>query len=323
MSNTQRRIEKMSLSDGLKMVFVALLWALCFPLIKVGVAGGTSPLLFGALRTAIASLTLFGVAIRRKEVVSETSKHKVLLLAIGLMAFFGYFGMVLGGSSVNPGLASVVSNTNPLIASVLAAIFLSESLNLRKVVGLLLGFLGVIFISVPAFTGDISNSLAGIGLVLVGSFGAAAGNVLLKKIANSSFPISVLAIQFVCASGLLFLAALLIEGPLSLKWNLGFSISLVTLSIGGTALADIIWLDLLKRNSLTKLNVFIFLTPAFSLVMGMMFFNEKVGVWELFGMVAILAGVFLILERRSSEDRNRPMKDSPLALPSISSSIKS
>jgi drug/metabolite transporter (DMT)-like permease len=294
----------MSLFDGVKMVFVAFLWALCFPLIKVGLAGGTSPLLFGALRTAIASFALFGVAIHRKEAVSEASKHKALLLAIGLMAFFGYFGMVLGGSSVNPGLASVVSNTNPLIASVLAPIFLSESLNLRKIAGLLMGFLGVIFISVPASTGDISNSLTGIALLLVGAFGAAAGNVLLKKIANSNFPISVLAIQFVCASVLLFLATLLIENPLSLKWGWGFSVSLFTLSIGGTALADIIWLNLLKKNSLSKLNVFIFLTPAFSLVMGVIFFREKVGVWELFGMGAIIAGVFLIFERRQVEFPN-------------------
>jgi drug/metabolite transporter (DMT)-like permease len=57
----------------------------------------------------------------------------------------------------------------------------------------------------------------------------------------------------------------------------------------------------LKRNPLTKLNIFIFLTPAFSLGMGMMFFNEKVGIWELSGMGAIFAGVFLILGRGQHE----------------------
>jgi drug/metabolite transporter (DMT)-like permease len=289
----------MTRPDILKMVFVALLWALCFPLLKVGLAGGTTPLLFGALRTSIASIFLAGVAVRRKEQLSEIGSRKLLLVAIGTAAFLGYYGMVLGGSSVNPGLASVVSNTNPLIGSLLAAVFLSDSLNLRKFSGLFMGFLGVISISVPAFNGETSNSLIGIGLVLLGAFGAAAGNVLLKKFANSNFPISVLAFQFAIASPLLFLAALFIEPPLSIKWGFAFSVSLTVLAIGGTALADIIWLDLLKRNSLTKLNVFSFLTPAFSIIMGMMFFNEKIGAWEIVGISAILIGVFLILERRS------------------------
>jgi drug/metabolite transporter (DMT)-like permease len=135
----------------------------------------------------------------------------------------------------------------------------------------------------------------------LGAFGAAAGNVFLKKFANSNFPISLLAIQFAIASPLLLLAALLIEFPLSVKWGFGFSFSLTVLAIGGTALADIMWLDLLKRNSLTKLNVFIFLTPAFSIVMGMIFFNEKIGGWEMFGIGAILIGVFLILEHRGAD----------------------
>jgi drug/metabolite transporter (DMT)-like permease len=291
----------MTRSDILKMIFVALLWALCFPLLRVGLASGTSPLLFGALRTAIASIVLAGLAFRRRERISETGNRKLVLAAIGATVFLGYFGMVLGGSSVNPGLASVVSNTNPIIGSSLAVVFLSDSLNLRKASGLLMGFLGVIFISIPAFSGESANSLIGIGLVLLGAFGAAAGNVFLKKFANSNFPISLLAIQFAIASPLLLLAALLIEFPLSVKWGFGFSFSLTVLAIGGTALADIMWLDLLKRNSLTKLNVFIFLTPAFSIVMGMIFFNEKIGGWEMFGIGAILIGVFLILEHRGAD----------------------
>jgi drug/metabolite transporter (DMT)-like permease len=114
------------------MIFVALLWALCFPLLRVGLASGTSPLLFGALRTAIASIVLAGLAFRRRERISETGSRKLVLAAIGATVFLGYFGMVLGGSSVNPGLASVVSNTNPIIGSLLAVVFLSDSLDLRK-----------------------------------------------------------------------------------------------------------------------------------------------------------------------------------------------
>jgi drug/metabolite transporter (DMT)-like permease len=120
--------EIMTISDRLKMVFVAFLWSLCYPLIKVGLSGGISPLLFGTLRTAIAALVLFVVAFRRKEQISQAGRYKFFLFVIGLMAFFGYYGMFVGGSSVSPGLASVIGNSNPIMASLLAAAFLSESL---------------------------------------------------------------------------------------------------------------------------------------------------------------------------------------------------
>jgi drug/metabolite transporter (DMT)-like permease len=297
--------EIMIISDRLKMVFVAFLWSLCYPLIKVGLSGGIPPLLFGTLRTAIAALVLFGVAYRRKEQISQAGRYKFFLFVIGLMAFFGYYGMFVGGSSVSPGLASVIGNSNPIMASLLAAAFLSESLNLIKIAGLFFGFIGVVLISVPTFFGETSNSLVGIGLVLIGALGTAAGNVFLKKFSKSSFPISVLAIQFMLCSVLLFSSALMSERPLVINWNLRFSVSLIILSVVGTAFADIIWLDLLKRNSLTKLNVFIFLTPAFSLVMGMIFFKEKLGVWEIIGIGAILIGVLLVIDRESDNTKTK------------------
>jgi drug/metabolite transporter (DMT)-like permease len=247
-SSLVRTTDKMTRSDVIKMIFVAFLWALCFPLIKVGLSSGTSPLVFVALRSLVASFVLFEVAIRRKEPIAETRKHWLLLCAIGLAAFFGYFGMVLGGASVNPGIASVIGNSHPIVASILAVLLLSESLSFPKIAGLILGFAGVIISSVPSLLGEASNSLTGIGLILISAVATGAGNVLFKKISNSKFPISVVAIQFAISSLLLLPTALLIERPLVIKWGPGFILSLLGLAIGATALADIVWLDLLAAS---------------------------------------------------------------------------
>jgi drug/metabolite transporter (DMT)-like permease len=294
----------MKKSDVLKVILVTLLWALCFPLIKVGLSSGAPPLLFGAFRTAIAALALAGLAIGHREKLSVAAGHKKWLFALGLMAFLAYFGMVLGGSSLNPGLASVVANSNPIMASLLAAAFLSEKLSWARAAGLLFGFIGVILISIPTFSGNSSNNLTGIGLVLVGALGTAAGNVLLKKMAKSNVPISVLAIQFSICSTLLFLASIFNGDMIPQKIDYRLLGSLIVLALGGTALADVAWIDLLKTNSLTKLNVFIFLTPAFSLAMGTIFFGEKFGSWEVGGIGAILTGILLSMKKTSSKTHN-------------------
>jgi drug/metabolite transporter (DMT)-like permease len=291
--------DHLSIFDGLKMVFVAFLWALCFPLIKLGLASGTPPILFGALRSAIAALGLLIIARSRKEPFSPVKDHTVLLFFIGVAAFFGYGGMFIGGSSVNPGLASVIGNSNPIMASVLAVLLLSESVTVLKVAGLVLGFIGVVLISIPSFSGESANSLTGIGFILGAALGTAFGNVLLKKISNSDFPILALTIQFAFAALLLIPLSIVMEGSPIIKWSANFSISLLALSLGASALADVLWIDLLRKNSLSKLNIFIFLTPAFSIGIGITFFNEAFGIWEKLGVSSILLGAALNIVRVS------------------------
>lgn len=296
--------EHLKVADGLKMVLVALLWALCFPLIKVGLQSGTPPILFGALRALLAALGLSALALVRKESISRVKEHWFLLLMVGVTAFFGFAGMFLGGSSINPGLATVIGNSNPIMASILSAIFLSEILTRTKIMGLIFGFAGVILISVPAFSGGSAISLAGISFVLLGALSSGAGSVLLKKVSSSDFPILTLVAQFSFAAIFLFIVSFVIEGVPAIKLNFSFSLSLTILALGTTALADVLWIDLLKRNSLSKLSIYMFLTPAFSILLAVVFFREKFGLWESFGIIMILFGVLLGFVRRPGNIKN-------------------
>ena len=304
MNNENIHPEHLKIADSLKMILVALLWALCFPLIKVGLQSGTPPILFGALRALLAAFGLCILARVRKESISRIKEHWFLLLIVGVTAFFGFAGMFLGGSSINPGLATVIGNSNPIMASILSAIFLSEILTRTKIMGLIFGFAGVILISVPAFSGG-AISLAGISFVLLGALSAGAGSVLLKKVSNSDFPILTLVVQFSFAAIFLFIVSFVIEGVPAIKLNFSFSLSLTILALGTTALADVLWIDLLKRNSLSKLSIYMFLTPAFSILLAVIFFREKFGLWESLGIIMILFGVLLGFRWRPANIINR------------------
>ena len=279
--------------DSLKMIFVAFLWALCFPLIKLGLASGTSPIFFGALRALIAAVALCVLARIRGESLSRIKVHWRLLVAIGVTAFLGFAGMFLGGASLNPGIASVIGNSNPIMASILAVWFLSEKLTAAKSLGLILGFMGVILISIPAFSNQTNSSLYGIGYVLLGALSAGAGSVLLKKVSLTDFSIITLFFQFALAAILLFLVSFAVEGVPKINLNFKFIMPLMVLAVGTTAYADVLWIDLLKRNSISKLSIFMFLTPAFSIIMGIVFFNESFGVWEITGILTIVSAIFL------------------------------
>ena len=128
--------------DIARLVLVMFLWALCFPLITVGLAFAL-PLTLAALRAFVAGVGLLLPAIVLRRAWPRGWRAWLLLLATGLtITSMGFGGMFLAGGLVSPGLATVLANVQPLIAAVLGFFLLGERLGPRRRVGLSLGFPG-------------------------------------------------------------------------------------------------------------------------------------------------------------------------------------
>ncbi|MCB1118295.1 MAG: DMT family transporter [Chlamydiia bacterium] len=275
-------------------VFVTLMWALCFPLISTGLSG-TSPLWYATLRSLIAGLSLLVPSILFGGWPKLSRKIWLLLIFFGFTySFMGFGGMFLGGKELNPGIATVLANTQPLMAATMAYFFLSEKLN---TIGFL-GFSGILVIAWPAIFDQTSiGSIKGIEFILIGALGTAIGNILLKKLTNKAPIFFAIGFSFIFGAFFLASAALSIEGALQTQWNSSFAISLLILSIPGTAIATACWYYLLERNPLTRLNAFSFLTPGFGLAIGVIFFRERLSMIELGGVFLIVIGIYLISKR--------------------------
>jgi drug/metabolite transporter (DMT)-like permease len=159
---------------------VMFLWAVCFPLISVGLSD-SPPMTFAALRAVLSGAVLIGAAhVLGRPAVADRSVWGGLVL-VGLTATsLGFFGMFYGGGRVSPGLATVIANTQPLIAAVLAWGFLNEHLLVVQRWGLAAGFGGVVLISTPSLSGTESQ-LSGIGFILVAAVAIAVSNVALMS----------------------------------------------------------------------------------------------------------------------------------------------
>ena len=102
------------------------------------------------------------------------------------------------------------------------------------------------------------------------------------------------------------LLALASENVTAISWTLAFVLDVITLSVFGTSAAFVLWFSLLRRASLSQLNVFTFLTPIFGIAMGTMFFSEEVGSAEIAGIGFSLLGIYWVtrpaLVRRSGTE---------------------
>ena len=275
-------------------IVVMLLWSLCFPLITIGL-NSSPPLFFAAIRAFLAGLILLLCAIGFRRPLPRERSVWVGTVIVGLTATsLGFFGMFFGGGLISPGIATVIANTQPLIAAILAYYWLEESLTMMQKIGLLIGFVGIVLISISNSDTDTSTSAVGILYILIGAVGVALGNVTLKWLAGRGDIWMLMGMQLVIGSVPLFVLSYLYESAREVVWNISFVFSLFTLSIFGTAAVAAIWFSLLEHIELSRINVFTFLTPIFGLIIGFTFFNEKLGGLSIFGTTLGILSIYLV-----------------------------
>ena len=282
------------------MVMVALLWAICFPFIVIGLPDAP-PLLFAALRAFLAGgLLVFVCTAQRHRGTYQLNPRTLLPLGLIGLSYtaLGFGGMFLGAGHLSPGLATVLAGTQPLIAAAIAAIWLGETLKAKGIAGLVTGFLGVGLLSWPGFGGNNDGYLWGITWVLMAAIGTAIGNILLKKEAGGSIA-APMAIQLLFGGGMLLFASAMAGEHWKVDWTARFTGSLLVLSALATAAMIFLWFRLLARAPLNQLNVFSFLTPVFGLLIGFLFFDERLQLAQALGILVVTFGIALMQGRNT------------------------
>lgn len=279
----------------LKIVLVMFLWSICFPLITMGLEFAPH-LTFAAIRALIAGATLLIIAFILHRSIPKDWKVWFILTLIGLGATtLGFFGMFHASEFVSPGIATVVSNAQPLMASLLAFFILGEYLDTRGKWGMLLGFIGIVLIALPGLLSTSGNAyLAGIGYILLSASGITISNVLIRYIASQIDALTAMGLQLFLGGLFLALIAIVTEDPSTIEWSPVFLFSLLGLSLPGTALAYWLWFHVLQKTELNRANVFSFLVPIFGLIMGIAFYEETYGLLVLAGIGLILTGIKLV-----------------------------
>jgi len=272
-----------------------LLWAVCFPLIAAGFAYAPH-LTFAALRAFIAGAALVGVGLMLGRSVPRGGRNWVILTFIGLGATsLAYLGMFHAAEFVSPGIATVIANTQPLLAAVLAGMFLNEHLDSGGKLGLGLGFAGIVLIVAPQLLSvQAENYALGIACILLAAIGITISNVLIKWIAAEVDAIMAMGFQMLIGGIPLAIAAFIFEEPQNVIWSVRFILILAGLSLFGSALVYWLWVSILETTPLNQANVFSFLVPIFGLSMGVMFYGETLGWLEYTGIGLTLLGIALV-----------------------------
>lgn len=275
-------------------ILVMVLWAACFPLIVLGLPD-TPHILFAALRAVLAGAALLLVGWMLRRPLPRGRKNWLWLAGIGFGATtLGFFGMFHASAFISPGLATVITNAQPILATVIGYLLLGERLDGYGKAGLLIGFSGILLIAWPGINAGGQYFALGLVYLLLSAVGISVSNVLIRKVAGTMDAIMAMAVQLLIGAIPLLLAAVLLEDIGAISWTGSFVFSLLGLSLLGTALAYWLWCRVLETTELYRANVFTYLVPGLGLALGIFFYDEQISLMVLLGVLLILAAMWLV-----------------------------
>ena len=275
-------------------VLYVVLWASAYVPSKIG-ATAMPPLWFLVARFVAAGLVMgcVALALRRPFPVRLADWRAYAML--GVLANAAYLGLTYIALSrgLAAGIGSIVASTNPLILALIAPRLLGEPLSARKILGLALGFGGVVGVML-ARTGTASARPSEVGLAFIGVVSNVASTILFKRARGSADLLAINTIQLLAAGLALVPVAAILSGPPvadvspAVVWSFVYLVGV--LSVG----ASLLWFWLLSRGAASRVSAFYFLTPIFGLAFGALFLGESVGPGDLAGLVAVALGIVLV-----------------------------
>jgi drug/metabolite transporter (DMT)-like permease len=297
----------MNISTILQVIIVMFLWAICFPFITWGIESAPH-LTFATLRAVLSGLVLIVIALMlRQPFPAEWHDWKsIAVVGIGATSF-GFFGMFHAAEFVSPGIATVISNAQPLLAAILAAFVLRERLSRLGMLGMLLGFGGIIFIALPGYlSGGNASYGIGVAYIILAALGITFSNVWIKKISGSVDALMAMGLQLLIGSIPLAIASFVLEEPTTVDWSAQFILILGILSVFGTSLVYWMWFSILKKTPLNQANSFSFFIPVFGLALGTFFFGEHIALFQWIGIALTISGVLMTFLLGSNQKLSVP-----------------
>lgn len=278
------------------------LWGSAFPSIKVGyelfeISGGDTfnKIIFAGYRFFLAGLMIFAFSlIRGKNLrISKEQIKKVLLLGL-LQTTINYTFFYIGVSNTSATKGSIIMATNTLFAVIIARFFYEEDrFTLKKIIGLVVGFAGVIIVNLDG--GGVAGgfSLTGEGFVLIASLTGAISSVYTKKIASGMSSYLVAGYQLFLGSLFLLLAGFAGGGE-ALNFTFQNLWLLLYLSLASAA-AFSIWTALLEHNPVGKVSIYKFTIPIFGVFLSYILLGEKLlGAKVIISVILVSASIIFI-----------------------------
>ncbi|GEC90651.1 MULTISPECIES: DMT family transporter [Brevibacillus] len=282
---------KLSGKTVLAIASLVLMWGLSWSIYKMSLAY-TPPILFAGMRSLIGGLLLALFILPKWKKINwrENWLRYCISAFLNTLCFYGI--QTVGLVYLPGGLFSVLVYFQPILIGLFAWLWLGESMTVLKIIGLVMGFLGILAVSADGLTGQVS--IVGVILGLLTALTWALGVIYVKKVSAKVDSLWMVAMQCMIGGAALTLLGTGVESWSDIVWNVPYLIGLSYGATFGVPIAIAIYFGLVNAGEASKVAAFTFLVPLIAVVTGTIFMDEPVTYSLIAGLVLIVCSIYLV-----------------------------
>lgn len=296
------------------LTLLALIWGASFMFIKIADRQlAPSTLILGRIGSAAVVLAVVAVwRLGARETLAELRAAWRWLVVVAIVnTALPFWLLSWGETRIDSGLASILQGAVPIFNAVLAFAFFREHRVVGlKLVGLAIGFVGVALLVGAQPHGKLLAAFAVVAMALCYAFGTLVAGRYLK-----GTPPLIVALASTLVATVAAAPAGVIQAP-SEMWNGETIMSILVLGVVGTAIAYLLFFELIRTAGPAYATLVTYLVPPIALAYGAIFLGERFGIYAFLGLALILGGVALATGAVSrlplrGRRRGEPQLDSP------------
>ena len=281
------------------LIILSFIWGSSYILIKKGLTGLT-PVQLGSLRVIITTILIAPIGYNK---IKHIPKNKMKWVAISAFvgSFFPAYLFAFAETEISSSVTAVMVSLTPLFTLLISVIIFGEELLKKQVIGVIIGFLGIVVLINNELLSSSFNILYVMFIVLAAFCYAVNANLLKYKLPN------------IPALGIVFMSFLFMFIPAFIVLffsNFPFSdftsdplilesiVYIVILALFGTAIAKVMYIKLLAISTPVFSVSTTYLMPVVAIFWGLLD-GEEFKLTQFIGTSIILLGVYLVTKKKA------------------------
>lgn len=290
------------------LILITFVWGVTFVVIKNAIQD-MAPLLFNAVRMALAAVALILIYIRH--VPRITRAAFLSAMPCGVFLWAGYEFQTSGLKLTTPSKSGFVTGLSVVLVPVFLAIFWRKRLKAWTWIGVLAAFVGLYLLTVPASGATVLN-LQGVNFGDVLTLGCAitfAFQIIFVGIATRRHPFEQIAMlqAVICGVLMLLTLPLPIAGALYATWSARVIWAILITGLLCTAAAFTVQAWAQQFTSPTYTALIFALEPVFAWLTSLTFLGEHLGFRAGLGAALILTGIVVAELKGGSDEAAEPV----------------
>ncbi|HKL45960.1 MAG TPA: DMT family transporter [Roseovarius sp.] len=281
-------------------VAFAVMWSSAFTSARIIVAAAP-PLTALSLRFLISGLIGVAIALALRQSWRLTRGQWRATIIFGICQNALYLGLnFVAMQTIEASLATIIASTMPLMVGLASWVIFGERSGWLGGLGLVAGLIGVAIIMGSRLQGGAD--IYGVALCVAGVLALTLATLSVRGATSGGNFLMVVGLQMLVGSVCLGVAGLATE-TLEVDWSWKLIAAFIyTTLIPGLA-ATLVWFKLVNRIGAIKAATFHFLNPFLGVLIAALVLSEKLGPWDILGVVVVTLGILAVQLSRQKQVR--------------------